>query len=1081
MISMPQIQSIRSRRRNGESIASIARSERVSEPTVRKYLRVDDLSARPPVRRRRGSVIDEWLPVIEGMLAEDRETWRKQRHTATRIHERLRDEYGAGVSLSTVTRTVARLKREFMAEREMGFLDLSWHPGECQADFGQVDVRYRGVVTRMRHFVLDFPYSNIGPSQLMPGENAECTCQALRNLFEWLGGVPERIVYDNAAGVGRKWFDGIRLTRLFQAFQAHYGFEYTFCNPYSGHEKGAVEARVGAVRRRLFVPVPGVWNLDSFNLRLPGRCLELGDKDHYRKGESQTGLFDEDRKALLPLPAKPFDVVTWTRMKADKYGNITVQGSHRYAAGPEHAGHEMIVGLRALEVEILDAEGKRVITHPRSYGDKPTDSGDPSSQLGLLCDRPAAWRNSRVRDAMPDPLREWIDAQDEATRRDSLRALLHADGESGWRAAVAGMPGDPRIHRRHGPGRGMSGRGTPRLGPGTRGLRRPRGPERIRHRLHQGGRVNQKNGRTDPGPLRERARSLFISKATIDETLEWATPRQLDAIDRMLATELANREASKRARLMRQARFPVPKSLDGYDFANVRLPDGYTKEQLTGLDFAAKAQDLVFYGKTGRGKTHLATALGMLAIEQGRSVRFRQTAELVLQLGKAKRDGALDSLLRDLARADLIILDEFGYAPVRLDGARLLYQIIAGSYERRSIILRHEHRVQQMGDDLRRRQTRRRDHRPHRPPRTPHRIHRPQPTRQPSPHVRQDGQPVRQTTGRHSSCRKPKKISDETRNTDLTKNTTMRYVHRWREANRGVPDREGYVRLEWAAGSMQVDFGVARARIAGEMADVHCLVVSLPYSNMRLCVALPGENAECLCHGLMLVFEHIGGVPPVIVMDNATGAGRRNAKGEVALTGGVLRVRGALPARGPVLQPVLGQREGQRGERGRVFAAQSHGAAHARGIVWAVEPSPAGAVRRARQGLVLPEVAGRARGRGVRRGEGRVDAVAVHGVRPGSLGKPDGRQVRAGRHRLEPVPRRPRFGAFQGIGRDPVGHGHARIARHRRAPRGVSQTVRTVAQCGGSRARASPARGQTPRVAGKLDPPGRARRYTRVA
>ena len=111
--------------------------------------------------------------------------------------------------------------------------------------------------------------------------------------------------------------------------------------------------------------------------------------------------------------------------------------------------------------------------------------------------------------------------------------------------------------------------------------------------------MNQKNGRTDPGPLRERARSLFISQATIDETLEWATPRQLDAIDRMLATELANREASKRARLMRQARFPVPKSLDGYDFANVRLPDGYTKEQLTGLDFAAKAQDLVFYGKTG--------------------------------------------------------------------------------------------------------------------------------------------------------------------------------------------------------------------------------------------------------------------------------------------------------------------------------------------------------------------------------------------------------------------------------------------------------------------------------------------------
>ena len=63
--------------------------------------------------------------------------------------------------------------------------------------------------------------------------------------------------------------------------------------------------------------------------------------------------------------------------------------------------------------------------------------------------------------------------------------------------------------------------------------------------------------------------------------------------------------------------------------------------------------------------------------------------------------------------------------------------------------------------------------------------------------------------------------------------------------------------------------------------DDHCLVVTFPRSNMRYVTSLPGENAECLCHGLVEVFEHIGGVPPVIVMDNATGAGRRNARGEV--------------------------------------------------------------------------------------------------------------------------------------------------------------------------------------------------------
>lgn len=299
MISMPQVQSIRRLRRNGESVASIARKTHVSEPTVRKYLAKEDLSAVPSVRKPRASVIDPYLPVIEQWLAEDRANWRKQRHTATRIWERLRDEHGAEVSLSTVTRAVARLRREFAAERDEAFMDLVWHPGEAQADFGEVDVLLRGVVQRMHHFVLDFPYSNVGLVQLMPGENAECTCLALRDLFEWLGGVPERIVFDNAAGVGHKGYGERepRLTHLFQAFQAHYGFDCSFCNPYSGHEKGAVESKVGMVRRKLFVPRPSVWSLENFNAGLPDRCLELATKPHYRKDTEERGLFSEDRAA----------------------------------------------------------------------------------------------------------------------------------------------------------------------------------------------------------------------------------------------------------------------------------------------------------------------------------------------------------------------------------------------------------------------------------------------------------------------------------------------------------------------------------------------------------------------------------------------------------------------------------------------------------------------------------------------------------------------------------------------------------------------------------------------------------------
>ncbi|PAU68645.1 transposase, partial [Bifidobacterium criceti] len=159
MISMSVIHSIRCMRKEGASVAAIARELGISEPTVRKYLREVDLSDRPPVRRERPSKIDRWVPLIEGWLAEDRRTWSKQRHTATRIHRRLVDECGADVSLSTVTRKVRELKREFGLERQRGFLDLSWHPGEAQADFGQSDVYWKGVRRRMHYFVLSFPHS----------------------------------------------------------------------------------------------------------------------------------------------------------------------------------------------------------------------------------------------------------------------------------------------------------------------------------------------------------------------------------------------------------------------------------------------------------------------------------------------------------------------------------------------------------------------------------------------------------------------------------------------------------------------------------------------------------------------------------------------------------------------------------------------------------------------------------------------------------------------------------------------------------------------------------------------------------
>ena len=88
-------------------------------------------------------------------------------------------------------------------------------------------------------------------------------------------------------------------------------------------------------------------------------------------------------------------------------------------------------------------------------------------------------------------------------------------------------------------------------------------------------------------------------------------PGPAPACSGMLARELESRERSKRARLLRQARFPVPKAVEGFDWSNVRFPDGWGRDDMLSLDFVGRAEDLVFHGPTGRGKTHVATALGI--------------------------------------------------------------------------------------------------------------------------------------------------------------------------------------------------------------------------------------------------------------------------------------------------------------------------------------------------------------------------------------------------------------------------------------------------------------------------------------
>ena len=435
MISMSKVNSIRKLWRDGESVASIARQIGVSRDTVYKYVRKEDLSPVMPTRASRPSKMDRWAPIVDQWLEDDRLERRKQRHTAHRVWVRLVEEMGAEVSEATVRRYVHDRRLAMRSERD-GFLDLDWAPGTAQADFGEADFRVRGTKVSMSYFVLSFPFSNVGLAQVFPGENAECVCQGLRNIFEYLSAVPARIVFDNAAGVGRRVCDVVRTTELFSGCAAHYGFDYRFCNPRSGNEKGNVENKVGTQRRNLFVPVPRIWDVSGYNRRLLDECMRMAEKDHYLKGEPESQLFHEDLFAMSGLPSAPYSCVRWVTPKADKKGRVRVDGRHWYSTDPSLAGLELPCALGATTVEVHAPDGTLVCTHRRAYGKAPTDTSDPGSQLALLANRPGAWDDSRVRGALPDDLREYMDSLERPSLRESIRLLRDQCAESGWDATV---------------------------------------------------------------------------------------------------------------------------------------------------------------------------------------------------------------------------------------------------------------------------------------------------------------------------------------------------------------------------------------------------------------------------------------------------------------------------------------------------------------------------------------------------------------------------------------------------------------------------------------------------------------------
>lgn len=158
-------------------------------------------------------------------------------------------------------------------------------------------------------------------------------------------------------------------------------------------------------------------------------------------------------------------------------------------------------------------------------------------------------------------------------------------------------------------------------------------------------------------------------------------------LSQLLKAELAEREVRSIAYHMKVARFPAYKDLSGFDFANSEISEAIVR-QLHRCDFMDTAQNVVLIGGPGTGKTHIATALGIQAIEHyRRKVRFFSTIELVNALEQEKTKGKAGHIAESLARLDLVILDELGYLPFSASGGALLFHLLSKLYERTSVVI----------------------------------------------------------------------------------------------------------------------------------------------------------------------------------------------------------------------------------------------------------------------------------------------------------------------------------------------------------------------------------------------------------
>jgi transposase len=344
----------------------------------------------PPGYRRtkpkRPSILEPLLPVLHQILEDDTKAPKKQRHTAKRVFERLRDEHGYQGGLTTVKDAVRAWRRS----RAEVFVPLAHPPGEAQADFGQAEVVLDGEPATVAVFVMTLPYSDATFVCTFPRECTEAFLEGHARAFAFFGGVPRRISYDNSRIAVAK-VTGTRdrkLTDEFLRLQSHHLFKEHFCLVRRPNEKGHVETLVGFARRNFLVPVPVAHGgLEGLNARLEADCRDDLSRRLRGKPAAKAELLAEERAAMLPLPAEAFLAARVEHPTADSLSLVRFD-TNDYSVPTAYA-HHRLTAVGTVDTVKIVAGGGVVAEHRRSWGREGVFY-DPVHYLALLERKPGA-------------------------------------------------------------------------------------------------------------------------------------------------------------------------------------------------------------------------------------------------------------------------------------------------------------------------------------------------------------------------------------------------------------------------------------------------------------------------------------------------------------------------------------------------------------------------------------------------------------------------------------------------------------------------------------------------------------------